>query len=382
MFTFIHNRQKNLFYRIFSSFLAVVFASSFITPSVAYAQVTPQPVSALNLPVPGTMVTPGPAFTPPLVQGMTIHPDNPLKFDFIVTNGDKKLEGPAFKEESKRLIKYFLASLTVPEDELWVNLSPYEKDRIIPESFGQTEMGRDLLAQDYLLKQLSASLMYPEKKLGQEFWQKVRVKAKAMYGTTDIPMNTFNKIWIVPDQAVVYQNGQSVFVLQSHLKVMLEQDYLALKKNVADIGTSETDAQRMNTVTSGIIREILIPEIEKEVNEGKTFANLRQVFNSLILATWYKKNLKEGLLGKVYIDKNKIKGVDVQDKQVKEKIYAQYVESLRKGVYNYIKEDFDPVTKTNVPRKYFSGGVVGSFKVAGGVRAVERLTPDEARQAL
>ena len=39
--------------------------------------------------------------------------------------------------------------------------------------FGQTEMGRDLLAQDYMLKQLTASLMYPEKELGQEFWNRV-----------------------------------------------------------------------------------------------------------------------------------------------------------------------------------------------------------------
>jgi hypothetical protein len=45
-----------------------------------------------------------------------------------------------------KLIKYFLASLTIPEKDLWVNLSPYEKDRIIPQSFGLTEMGRDLLS--------------------------------------------------------------------------------------------------------------------------------------------------------------------------------------------------------------------------------------------
>ena len=65
-------------------------------------------------------------------------------------------QGEAVRAESLRLIKYFLAALTVPEKDLWVNLSPYEKDRIVPEAFGQTEMGRDLLAQDYLLKQIDA----------------------------------------------------------------------------------------------------------------------------------------------------------------------------------------------------------------------------------
>ncbi len=110
-------------------------------------------------------------------------------------------------------------------------------------------------------------------------------------------------------------------------------------------------------IASEIIREIFIPEIEKEVNEGKTFANLRQIYHSLILATWYKKNLKQSLLGQVYVDKNKTRGVDVADKTINEKIYNQYVEAFKKGEYDFIKEDYDPATQEIVPRKYFSGGM-------------------------
>ena len=76
----------------------------------------------------------------------------------FLISGDSKLSDDAIKNESSKLIKYFLASLTIPEKDLWVNLSPYEKDRIIPQSFGLTEMGRDLLAEDYMLKQITASL--------------------------------------------------------------------------------------------------------------------------------------------------------------------------------------------------------------------------------
>ncbi|MCK5579962.1 MAG: hypothetical protein KAJ18_01670 [Candidatus Omnitrophica bacterium] len=71
------------------------------------------------------------------------------------------------------------------------------------------EMGRDLLAQDYLLKQLTASLMYPEDELGKKFWDRVYAKAKEKYGHTNIPMDTFNKVWIVPEKAVVYENGDT-----------------------------------------------------------------------------------------------------------------------------------------------------------------------------
>jgi len=325
-------------------------------PGNVYAQ------SVANLPVPGTMISTSPNYIPPIITGVTIHPDNPLKFDFIIGRGDDNLQGEAFQKESIKLIKYFMTSLTVPDNEMWVNLSPYEKDRIVAEGLGNTEMGRDMLAQDYLLKQLTASLMYPEENIGSEFWDKVYKKAQEQFGTTEIPVNTFNKIWIVPETAEVYVNGRSVFVVKNHLKVMLEQDYLALEANkdstkhgIGDVAKEDLDI--MTGVSEEMVRELLIPEIEKEVNKGKTFANLRQIYNSMILATWYKRNLKENVFGQLYIDKNKIEGVDVEDKDVKNKIYRQYVEAFEKGVFNFIREDYDSMTQEIIPRKYFSGGL-------------------------
>ena len=91
-------------------------------------------------------------------------------------------------------------------------------------------MGRDLLAQDYLLKQLTASLIYPEDATGKEFWNRIYAEAAEKFGTTNIPVNTFNKVWIVPEKAVVYENAKAAtaYVVESKLKVMLEEDYLAL----------------------------------------------------------------------------------------------------------------------------------------------------------
>src|SRR5258708_3917413 len=140
----------------------------------------------LRLPAPGVRVGLSSEFNPPILQGIKVHPDNPLRFDFILDKGDSNDVIPAkagiqnqeqLKQESTKLIKYFLASLTIPEKDLWVNLSPYEKDRIVPESFGQTEMGRDLLAQDYILKQITASLIYPEDETGKKFWKRVYEEA-------------------------------------------------------------------------------------------------------------------------------------------------------------------------------------------------------------
>jgi len=318
----------------------------------------------LRLPAPGTMVRLSPAFNPPILKGIKVNPDNPFRFDFILDVGDGSK--PSLQQESIKLIKYFLASLTIPEKDLWVNLSPYEKDRIIPQSFGLTEMGRDLLAEDYMLKQITASLIYPEGEIGRKFWKRIYAEAAKKFGTTNIPVNTFNKVWIVPEKAVVYENAKAwtAYVVGSRLKVMLEEDYLAMSKSLmptrGHVPEGAVSPSRNNRSTSGsasalgsqIVREIVIPELTKEVNEDKNFAQLRQVYNSLILATWYKKKIKDSILAQVYNDKNKIQGLSVQD------IYQRYLKAFQKGVYNYIKEEQDPVTQKTLPRKYFSGGVV------------------------
>ncbi len=278
------------------------------------------------------------------------------------------------KQQSTKLIKYFLASLTIPEKDLWVNLSPYEKNRIIPDAFGKTEMGRDLLAEDYMLKQITSSLIYPEGETGKKFWKKVYAQAAKRFGTTDIAVNTFNKVWIVPEKAVVYENAKAgtAYVVESKLKVMLEEDYLSQAKH-ENVGVLQNGDCPVNIVFQGtvpilkgsnihmlgtqMIREIVLPELTKEVNTGANFAQLRQVYNSLILATWYKKKIKDSILTVVYANKNKIQGITIATPGVVEGIYQRYLQAFKKGAYNFIKEEIDPVTHQPVPRKYFSGGM-------------------------
>ncbi|MCA9395199.1 MAG: fructose-bisphosphate aldolase class I [Candidatus Omnitrophica bacterium] len=356
---FQKSRQGNSVIRRFTSALTVVFfiTTSILPPSVA-AQSLPE---LLNMPAPGVMVKPTVGYTPALIKGIAVNPDDPLNFTFYVSPGDEQLNPAELRETSDKLIKYFLATLTTPSEDLWVNLSPHEKDRIISDKFGMTEMGRDLLAQDYILKQMTASLMYPEDELGRDFWQKVHSMAAEKYGTAEIPTNTFNKVWIVPESAAVYENASGAFVVSSRLKVLLAQDYLAMQKaagreEFARAQLGDIDVTEQSGAVSDMIREILVPEIEREVNTGKTFANLRQVYNSMILASWFKNNLKQTLLGQVYVDRDKTAGVDVDDPAVKEKIYQQYLKAFKLGVYNYIKEEYDPVSHKTVPRQYFSGG--------------------------
>ncbi len=322
--------------------------------------------TVLGLPQPGTRVSLSQAYQPVIIQGLRVHPENPFLFDFYVDGGDAGLKGADLQIDSERLIKYFLAALTVPEEEVWVNLSPYEKDRIVPDELGQTDMGRDMLAQDYLLKQITASLVYPQEVLGKSFWDKVYKLAYERYGTINLPINTFNKVWIVPKKAVVYEHDGQAFILESSLEVMLEEDYLSLKQNRKDkdLGADHVDDQgvkELNQMSSQVVREVVLPVLEKEVNEGENFAPLRQVYHSLILAAWYKRKLRESVINHIYADQKKIAGIDIDDKQMKDKIYQQYLAAFKTGVYNFIKEEYDPQQQATIPRKYFSGGTSLNF---------------------
>ncbi|MCB9771896.1 MAG: hypothetical protein H6754_05045 [Candidatus Omnitrophica bacterium] len=309
-----------------------------------------------HLPSPGTMVNLSSTYTPASLKGLTIHPDNALQFDFLIEQSQENFNDEQKKEEYTKLIKYFLASLTIADKDQWVNLSPYESGRIIENNFGKTQMGRDLLAQDYLLKQITSSLMYPESDLGKKFWNDVFERAFKEYGSSDIPVDTFNKVWIMPDEAVIYESKNTAFILKSHLKVMLEEDYLALQNHEKPVSTTTSSS------TSQVIREIILPALEKEVNEGEHFAQLRQIVSAMILATWYKQAMKESLLGQVYADKAKVIGVD-QNPRTNDIIYQQYLDAFKKGVYNYIKEDEDKYTHEMIPRKYFAGGFNRSIPI-------------------
>ena len=119
---------------------------------------------------------------------------------------------------------------------------------------------------------------------------------------------------------------------------------------------------KTHTIASKIVKEIVLPELQREVNEDKNFAALRQVYSGMLLATWFKRELKESLLGQIYANKAKVKGVD-QDPKTNEAIYRQYLKAYKKGVFNFIKEDVDKYTNETIPRKYFSGGT-GDFAMA------------------
>lgn len=296
--------------------------------------------SMLGLPEPSKLLLISQEYDMPTLKGIKVDLNNPLKLQFIVDSGS---QNKLSQEESELLLSYFLAALTTPNDDLWVNLSPYESDRVIPQKLGITELGRDMLAQDYILKQLSASLTHPDTQSGKTYWSIENQES----GIENL--NALNKIWIIPDQAKIYENNGTALITHSSLDVKTEADYLAHAKNNLVIEANRS-------------QDSLLPFIKQELNNGKHFAKVRQIYNSTILAMWFKNKLKDTFYSQ-YIDQDKISGVDLDDHKTKDKIFNLYCEAFKKGVYKINKKEKDALSQKTFKKQYFGGGLTLSSAV-------------------
>jgi len=370
--------------RFISFFVLVTFLFNLSLPYSARAQI----IAGLELPTPSQLVMPAGNSSLPVLKGLKLNPQNPLQIDFII---DTKGKGTVSKDEAQKLIKYFLAALAVPKEDIWVNLSPYEQNRIVPQTLGVTDLGKDLLGEDYILKQLASSLTYPESATGKQYWNVINGVGANNHSPAT---NNFNKVWIIPDKSSVYENNDTALISESRMAVKTEEDYLACRHAYRQAGQAGLAMQKNgvgarlprpgqgNPSPTDAFKQNILPLIEKEVNEGANFANLRQIYNSLVLATWFKQKFFNSFY-RHYINQAKLSGITLDDKTAKEKIYNLYIEAFHKGVYNYVKsERITPVKISK--RSYFSGGFTGAGMTVplgpvttNGDTVVEaRLTPE------
>ena len=373
MFCLTHGLMRaTLAGRIVCAFLSIIFA---LTSIPVYAGVLPY------MPPVGQMIMPAnKPFDLPYIVGMRFSSEDIFKFTFILNRGDVGLREDLLRHHVDKVGKYFLAALTIPEKDIWVNLSPYEQNRIIPQELGQTDLGKDLLGEDYVLKQLASSLTFPNSESGKKYWQSIN----GVEANNHSPVNNFTKIWIVPGTIKIKESSDRVVINQATLKVLTDEDYLATQKNNLVIASEAKQSQpgiatpRNGSVrndASQAMRETIVPLIEKEVNTGKHFAHLRQLYYSIIMASWFKKKLKDTILNEVYFNQKKVKGADVDDPQIKDKIYNEYVNAFKAGVYNMIKTE--RVGMKISKRQYFSGGFDLGDKTRDAAENAERGTTEE-----
>ena len=228
----------------------------------------------------------------------------------------------------------------MPQDDLWVNLAPGD-DRVITKDLAMTAMGEDMLKEDYLLKQISSSLTYPETDIGKDYWNAIYAKnSDKPYD----PVSNLCRVWIVPDKTLVYEDGLSAVIKEAPLQVLSDMRYRHVD----------------GTPTDMALERKIIPQLNKIVNESASFARMRQIYHAFVLAHWFKTRLRESVYA-YYFDQKKLGGIDSADTAAKEQVYKLYLEAFKKGAYDYIKKDKIGFRDVGVARKitqkrYYCGG--------------------------
>src|SRR3990167_2739051 len=166
---------------------------------------------------------------------------------------------------------------------------------------------------------------------------------------------------------------------------MLEEDHLT---SSGGSRTAPTSAQQynfsdprmkeLNQYSTQLIRELILPKLTQEVNTSKKYAQLRQVFFSLILSRWFKDRYSKVTTSPGHqspdnsytncIDSGNLTNLTSEEAWNKDYDFNEYKKSFQQGEYN-LKEQITTPTG-QVIRSYVSGGadITGPL-IEGGFKA-------------
>ncbi|MCX7661989.1 MAG: hypothetical protein N2Z79_04835, partial [Candidatus Omnitrophica bacterium] len=287
-------------------------------------------------------------------------------FQLLLDKGDSpKIKQEEFKDITEKLLKYFFIGVSLPNESFWVNLRPDSPENIIDPYLAQTDVGKILLEADLQLKKDTAQATSPQTPEGKKYWDLLYKKAEELFGTENVVIPTLARPWIVPDQIIIRETEKDAYIYKATLKVMLEQDYL---KDSAIYNFKDPRLKVLNEYASELMRELIIPKLNKLINTSKKYASLRQVYYSLILAQWFKARFYgRGGLYSWLINRRDLTNLTTQETWSVQEYFKQYQKSFKEGEYN-LKEPRLTSFGT-VIRNYFSGGIdfnLGGFPAPGG----------------
>jgi hypothetical protein len=258
------------------------------------------------------------------------------------------------KRAAQKSLEYFFISLVLHDDVFWVNLNPEEPNRIINSSLRDTDLGRIMLNADFRLKEDVSEYINPQtSQVGKEFWRQLYAKAQELGLVNRIPVIT--RLWIMPGKVEVDETENQISIVRSSLKVCLEPAYLS-----GQVAVQNKREQELQDFASSLMEKLVLPYLNKKVNEAYAYSDLREVFNALILARWYKDRFgsRYGSLLNT-MDYRILDETETNYTTTPDELYQDYIKSLKEGKYSFTETEtlgssFGMVVTT---KHYFSGGV-------------------------
>ena len=233
----------------------------------------------------------------------------------------------AFDASVEKVSDAFFVWLTHPPESFWVNLAPTESDRVIEGELGRTDVGKTLLEADLLLKQTAARLLHPDHPLGARFWDQLY----EWVGARGAKLCHSFRQWIVPGVAQLQlqrdppdgatRDGTCdahtgadmgaeastscasspspralLHVLRAPLAVKQEAEFAAGGSGLAPIALDAEGATRelcrgadpsARAKADELFETIILPELERAVNEGPEYDVLRAIFAWRVVSEFY-----------------------------------------------------------------------------------------------
>ncbi len=320
-------------------------------------------------------------YSPPTLKSLIVHPESTDNyFDFILDTQEEPVENEEKLEPmAKELIDYFFLGITLPSEDLWVNLNSVRQNAITSPRLALTDIGKVLLEADLRLKKDCCRFTDPRTRTGKEYWSKLQARLNEEgLSTSQLPIG--NRFWIIPAEASVEEDkdNHTVTIVKSRLKVCLQQEYLELQNNQVSLLSEQTQdprARLAQDIADFTMKETVLPSIQEEVNQGKAYARLRQVYNSLILAEYYKQKYHsgQGLYSRL-INRGYIEGLESNEPWASEDFYNAYVKSCQEGEYRLSQQEYDPYLASMVQKYYFYGGIMFAQHIAPKLKVIPKAS--------
>jgi hypothetical protein len=244
--------------------------------------------------------------------------------------------------------------LVLNPNDFWVNLNPSEPDRIVDPVLGQTNAGRALLEADLQMKRTAGRLLDPDTDFGARYW-------KAMVGTCYT-----TRLWIVPGDVRIREDGSSLYILKAALNVKAQTIHIEDAGKPTCTSDPESDARNER-----LERTMVVPKVVQAVNTAPDYAPIRRAFMARIVAQWIRDRHQQGHRTSFdnLIDSGDIGPVKLQNGWQPKQVFDSFVRSIREGDFTYkqtVREGNTIITRTMM-----TGGVDFSTMPMGRIDAAQ-----------
>ncbi len=212
-----------------------------------------------------------------------------------------------------------------------------------------------------MLKHYTASQLHPSTPHGSAFWNKMNALTSAHHS-----FDLCFRVWIVPGKVEVREtmvgDQGNVVIEKLGLEVLSEEDYETLRQFRESqnlVAVVPRTPERYAEVV-GLFRELIVPEIQREVSIGPRFGLLRQVLSVLVVAKWIMQSqLGDALTKAGFVGCNAPErfGLNTVDDSVLVEMKNLYLQMFCAGVWQHASTKVELDSGRVEKRLYVAGGI-------------------------